>query len=91
MEAAELGDEILAGPQMEVVRVAEDDLRADRVELVRVDGLHRGLRPDGHEDRRADVAVRGVEHAGTRGAVAGGDLEDAHRPSLVFRPGSRCW
>ena len=63
---------------MEVVRVAENDLRADRVELVRVDGLDGRLRPDRHEDRRADVAVRGVENAGARGAVARGDLEDAH-------------
>ncbi len=79
VQAAELGDDVLAGAEVEVVGVAEQDLRAERAQLLRVDRLHRPLRPDRHERRRAHLAVRGAEDAGARGAVAGEDLEDAHR------------
>jgi hypothetical protein len=60
---------------MQVVRVAEDDLRADRAHLVGVQRLHGRLGAHRHEDGRADLAVRGREHAGARGAVGGRQLE----------------
>ena len=36
-------------------------MRAERAHLVGVERLHRRLRPDGHERRRRDRAVRGLE------------------------------
>ncbi len=61
VEPAELGDQLVAGPEEEVVGVAEDDVRAERPHLVGVERLDRRLRPDRHERRRRDVAVRGAE------------------------------
>src|SRR5581483_8278157 len=88
VEAAELGDQLLAGPEMEVVRVAEDDLGADPAQLVGVDRLHRRLRPDRHERRRPHLAVHRAEDAGAREPVPGSDLEDlAHGRSVDTPPG----
>ena len=75
VQAAELGDQLLARAEVEVVRVAEHDLGAERVQLVRVDGLHGRLRPDRHEGGRPHLAVRGAQDAGARGAVPGRDRE----------------
>jgi hypothetical protein len=83
VQPAELGDELLPGPEVQVVRVAEQDRRADRAQLVRVDGLDRSLRPDGHERRRRHVAVRGVQHAGSCSPVRRGEGERAHRISIA--------
>ncbi len=80
VEPAELRDEVLPRPEVQVVRVAEEDGRAERAELVRVDSLHRSLRPDGHERRRLDVAVRRVDDTRARGAV--GRLE-GERAQLI--------
>ena len=78
MQAAELGDEILAWTQVQVVRVAEEDRRAERAQLPGVDALHGALRADGHERRRRHVAVRGAEDAGAGGAVGSGQFERVH-------------
>jgi hypothetical protein len=40
------GDQILAGPEVQVIRVAED-VGFERLQLVRIDGLHGRLRTDG--------------------------------------------
>ncbi len=82
VQAAELGDEVLAGPEVEVVRVAEKDARAERAKFVRVDGLDRCLRSDGHERRRRHIAVSCVKDAGARGTVGGLEGE-AHRISIA--------
>jgi hypothetical protein len=73
VQAAELLDQLVAGTEVQVVRVAEDDLRAQVAELLRVDGFDRALRADGHEGRRLHVAVRGAQRAGARVAVGGGE------------------
>ena len=64
VQAAELAHDLLARPQVQVVGVAEHDLRAEARELERVERLDRALRADGHEDRRADRAVRRLERGG---------------------------
>ncbi len=79
VQAAELLDQLLAGPQVQVVGVAEDDLRAERLELERVERLHRGLRADRHEDGGLDGAVRELERGGARRAVDGVEHEGAGR------------
>ena len=68
---------------MQVIRVAEQDRRADRGQLVRMDGLDGPLRADGHEGRGRHVAVGRVDDAGARLAVRGGEREGAHRPPTL--------
>ncbi len=87
VQAAEVADQLVAGAEVQVVRVAEQDLRAEVAHLVRVERLDGPLRPDRHEDRRAHLAVRGAQHAGARGAV-GRVLERGRqtRPAKVSRP-----
>src|SRR6266480_4395558 len=83
VEAAELADELVAGPEQEVEGVAEHDLRARRTEVVRREALHGAARADGHEHRRLDRAVAGRETAGAGGAVGGDQLEGGHRISVA--------
>ena len=79
VQAAHLGDEVVAGPQGEVIGVAEDHAGAGRFELVGRQPLDGRLGADGHEDRRFDDAVRRVQPAAAGGAVGGQDLEaDGH-------------
>ena len=75
VHATEFLDEFLAGPEMEVVRVREHDVGAQRAHLVGVERLDRPLRPDGHERRCPDLAARRGEHAGTGRAVGRFDAE----------------
>src|SRR5262249_23593723 len=58
----------------------EQDRRPDLAQLLRIEALDRPLRSHGHEDRRGDVSVRGMEDPRTRLAVPSDDLE-AHRPA----------
>ena len=53
--------EVLAGPEVQVVRVREHDRGAELAQLVGIEALDGRLRPHRHERRRRDVAVRGVE------------------------------
>ena len=71
VEAAELLDQLDAGPEDEVVDVREDDRGTQLAHAVRVEPLDGRLRPDGHEGRRRNVAVRGAKNPGARGAVGG--------------------
>ncbi len=52
VQAAELRDQVGAGAEMQVVRVAEQDLRPGRAHLVGVQALDGRLRADRHERRR---------------------------------------
>ena len=58
VQAAAPRDEVVARPQVQVVGIAEQDLRADRFEIAVGDTLHRALRADRHERGRLDLAVR---------------------------------
>ncbi len=69
MQAAEAADHVESGPQPEMERVAEDDLRAERREFDRVDALDGAVRADRHEDGRVDDAVRERQAAATGGTV----------------------
>ena len=82
MEAAELTDEVVAGPEKQVIRVGEHDLGAGRAEVVRPQRLHGGVRADRHEDRRVDDAVRRGQPAGAGGAI-GGDQLELHRINVA--------
>ena len=69
MEPAERADALRARPQIEMIGIGEDDLRAEIVEVAMRDRLDGALRADGHECRRIHRAVRGRQHAAARGAV----------------------
>ena len=68
--------------QVEVVRIAEDDLRVDVVtQLGHVDSLHGADRPDRHEYRGKDLPVVGLYTPSTRGSLSTSlmDIEFQHR------------
>ena len=67
VQAAQLGDGLHPGPEIEVVHVAQDDAGPHGPQLLRGEGLHRGIGAHRHEDG-------GVNHA-----AAGADLSQAGR------------
>ena len=75
VQAAHAADGLVAGAQVEVIGVAENDLGAERFQRVLRDGFDRSLRADGHEDRGFDGLMRKTE---TSAASAG----------VQFRPGA---
>jgi hypothetical protein len=77
VQPAEARDQLVARLEVQVVGVAQDDLRAVRQQLVGAERLHGGARAHRHEHRRLHVAVRGAQRAGAgAGArVARLDLE----------------
>ena len=71
VQAAGFLDQVFAGPQEQVIRIAQDDLGAHVVQLFRRQGLDRRLRAYGHKHRRLEGSVRSAQDAGS-GAVAFG-------------------
>ena len=63
MQTAEARDALRGRTQAEVVRVAEDHLRAGGTQVAGREGLHRRLGADRHELRRVDRPVRRHEPA----------------------------
>src|SRR5687768_18451037 len=62
VQTPECGDACRAGTQVQMIRIREDDLGSNIVEVAMRDRLHRTLRADSHECRRIDDAVRGRQH-----------------------------
>jgi hypothetical protein len=67
-----------------MVRVAQEDLRADVLEIAVRECFDRTLSAHGHEGRRLDVAVRGSHHAAPRAAIG---VRDAELEDLVSHDG----
>ena len=87
MQATAIGNDLLAGLQVQVKGVGEHHLRAGGLQLRGGDPLHRCQRSHGHEARCRDDAVGGVKAAAARsGACAAGrDLEvEAHRGGRII-------
>ena len=78
MQPAELSDHVLARAKVQVIRVTEHDLRAERAQLLRVEHLHGCLCPHRHEGRRPQLSVRGAENPGPRLPVTRDELEPPH-------------
>jgi hypothetical protein len=72
VQAAELVHDLGARAQPQVEGVAEDDLRADFLQLDRVHRLDRTVGPDRHEDRGLDGAVVEFQTAAARVRQAAG-------------------
>ena len=66
VQAAQLGDGILAGTHGQVIGIGKHDLGAELLDGLGRNTLDVCLGAHGHKDWRLDVAVRGVQHAGTR-------------------------
>ena len=58
VQAAEFADERMPRPQIQMIRVSKDDLRAERFQRFLRQALHRGRRAHGHEHRRFNHSVR---------------------------------
>ena len=63
MQISRLGDEILAGTQVQVVGIGKNDLRVAVLQLVGGHGFHAGLGAHGHEDGGLDHAVGRMQPA----------------------------
>ena len=63
-KAARLVNDVRPGLQVQVVGVGEHRLRTQASNHLGSEGLHVRLRADRNESRGADVAVRGMNHAG---------------------------
>ena len=66
VQSAQLGDGVLAGTHGQVVGVGKHDLGAELFDGLGRNALNVCLGAHGHKNRCLDVAVRGVQHAGTR-------------------------
>ena len=75
VQPAKLCDAFRAGPQHQMIGVAEDDVRAARAHLLRPHRLDRRRRSDRHERRRPDLAALHGDDAGASGTVGGSNRE----------------
>ena len=66
MQSARLSHEVFAGAQVQVVGIAEQNLRADLLHLPGGHGLHARRGAHGHIDRRLNIPVRCMQHAQPR-------------------------
>ena len=71
VQAAHGPDHVLAGTQVEVIGITQDDLRPGALDFARVQAAHRAVGPDRHERGRFHDAVGQYEAAGARVAVRG--------------------
>ena len=69
----------LAGAEMQVIGVAQDDLRAGPLDVAGAQSAHDAMGADRHERRRQDRAVRQGEGAGPGGALLGLEPELEHQ------------
>ena len=90
VKAAHAANGFVAGAEIEVISVAEDDFCAERFERVLRDGFDGALRADGHKDRGFDGLMRQDETAATaaRGGV-GEELEERGHGLILVDAGRR--
>ena len=69
MQAASLLDKILAGPEMQVIGVGENDFGVGVLQLIAGERLDAGLGAHGHEHRGLDNAVRRVQPTAARAGL----------------------
>jgi hypothetical protein len=82
VQPAERPDDLVARAEIQVIGVAQNQLAPLLVQVSRVQGLDRGLRPAGHEDRSLQRAVAGGQPpmAGL-GRPVGCEEFEAHMPA----------
>ncbi len=70
MQAAELRDHVLAGPEVEVIGVRQDPVHAHPLQLLGREAADHRVGPHRKEGRRVELAVGRVQTADARGALA---------------------
>ena len=83
VQAAEAGEHVEPGAQPQVEGVAEEDLRAHRLEGIRPHAFDAAVGADRHEDRRLDAAVAEQHAAAARQSFGGENVEREHRRIVV--------
>ena len=79
MQSAELAQSLDSRPQIEVISVAQQNLRAKFFEDVLRNPFNRRYRADGHEDGSCNFSVRRDQAARASGASVGFNFEfDRH-------------
>src|SRR5262249_18334635 len=68
VQTAQLANPLVAGTQIKVVGIAENDLRAEFFQRFVAEAFYRSLRAYGHENRRFDQAVRSGQSSAPRTA-----------------------
>ena len=58
MQPAKVANELVTRSQMQMVRIGENHLRPDLVQVDRIERLHGRQRADGHEGGCVDASVR---------------------------------
>jgi hypothetical protein len=66
MQAAELADQLMAGAQIKMIGIREDDFRAEFLERFITQAFDGGLRSDRKEERSLDGAVGCSQAAAAR-------------------------
>jgi hypothetical protein len=61
MQTAGISDNLRSRPQKKMIGIGKDDLCAALLQFVRRNPLHRRLRPNRHENRRLNHAMRGMK------------------------------
>src|SRR5919204_1183024 len=85
VKAAELLDHVDARTEVEVVGIAKEDRRPELLQSLGVEAFDARLRTHRHEGRGGHVAVCGVEEAGARLTLGGGECESHDIVSRRFR------
>jgi len=75
MESAQPPDRLDARTEVEVVSIAEKNLNPKILQQVLRHTLDGSQRPDGHEDRSLDYAVRGDQSSDAGGPAGSFDLK----------------
>ena len=84
MQPTHLLDHLFAGPEMQVVGVAQNDLGAGAADIVGAETPHDGVGPHRHERRRLDLAVRQRERAGSGRASGALNPKFKHQVSRII-------
>ncbi len=87
VQPAQLPHQLVPRPQIKMVGIAQNDLRAQFLNQVNVlrNGFHRPSRADGHESRRFHITVSGVDAGLTGRAGLGLDCEGKSHKDLWYR------
>ena len=85
VQTAAPGDELITGPQHQVIGVPKDDLGVNFLKMVRRESLDGALGSDRHEDRRLDGTVSGLKSPPPRGPIGVGQCEQNKwsRPLII--------
>ena len=83
VQAAHVADDVLAGTQVQMIRVAEDDLGAGAADVLGAESADDTVGADRHEGRRLHRAVRQGEGARSRGSLGGVESKLEHQRGRI--------